>query len=443
MSDSQAADSFFQALAAKSDNEVTRSESNGIITYTNPQDDNMTIVLHDDALLFTNDPSAAAGEMPASSLADSASFSSSFDMLPENDYTAEAFINLPAIVESLGSEIEAYPQLVDIAGAFGPQVWGASLLDDQSLLVDVAQAVSDVTALQKVGISASASPVDPDFARYIPANVALAGLGTDLSAQYDNAMAQLDLQKQLMQSMGPDSGDMADVQANIDQALGMFTDYTGLDLREDVFGWMTGSYAAFITLNPDMDFSNQFAIYQALPIDLGIVIEATNPAAASHTVDGLMKGLDRLLVPLAAQDDNADVSFTTETISGTEVNVITITSSQIPWPVELLLGSNDDIFVLGTRGAVTRVLQGDGMLNSSDVFARVQDNALDSYSALGFLDPSVLAPLTDLVELMGGSDASGPMSGVRAMLGLVHSLSVSQRITADTYNGRFVLALNS
>ena len=79
------------------------------------------------------------------------------------------------------------------------------------------------------------------------------------------------------------------------------------------------------------------------------------------------------------------MTVSSETMVGTDVTVLTIKDSQLPWPVELLLAANDDVFAFGTRSAVQTILSRDGGLSSNPAYVRAQDFVLKDNVSLVYL----------------------------------------------------------
>ncbi|MBK8022354.1 MAG: hypothetical protein IPK19_13250 [Chloroflexi bacterium] len=84
-----------------------------------------------------------------------------------------------------------------------------------------------------------------------------------------------------------------------------------------------------------------------MPVDFTVTLEATDPATARALVDGLANGLEDPPVE--------EVSVTREDIGGANALVITVNSSDVPFPLELVLAANDQVFSIGTRHYVTFV----------------------------------------------------------------------------------------
>jgi hypothetical protein len=135
----------------------------------------------------------------------------------------------------------------------------------------------------------------------------------------------------------------------------------------------------------------------------------------------------------ADEDEEVSLEITTETIVGTEVSVFTLQSAEMPWPVELLIGANGEVFALGTRNAVQSILARDGGLPSNAVYASAQSLLLDNTYSQFYLGLEGLLPLADLAESMArnNDDAEANAEAIRNLIGLIRGGLVSQSIDAD------------
>lgn len=397
------------------------------------------IVIRDDVLLVSNLLDVAT-TLPDGSLSTSATFTDTFALLPESDYNVTAFINLPQLLDSAAQNDPDFSDVMGVFGnlftAIGPQAWGATILDGASLTLDVAQKVDTRAAYEALGLPTELpGPIDPAFAARIPADTPLAFHSTNLGFTVQALFTMLDNQIEMMGAAGADADEIEEMKEGIAQIEASFMTFTGLDLREDVFNWMTGDHALFIKLNPELDLTSQFGLFQAFPVDFGLAVEVTDPAAAAATVDGLVEGLERLVALMAEQSDSeAEAEITTETMVGADVSVLTITASDLPWPLELLIGANDEVFALGTRNAVSAIFSRDGGLPSNPAYVRAQNYVLPEPYSVAYLGTEGLLPLADLIEAFAQDDdeeAAQNAQAVRDILNLFPSGTISQRFDAN------------
>jgi hypothetical protein len=412
------------------------------------------IVIRDDALFVTNQ-SDSATTLPDGSLASSAEFNETFALLPGDDYNISVFMDFGAFIEQ-GIANTSDPDTQEFMGLFGnmfsaigPQAWGATLLDGVNLTLDAAQRITDPTAFETLGFPiTNMTAIDPAFAVHIPAGATLSIHSTDLNRGFGSMFNFFDTMIGNMREMGlGDSDELDEAAEGIAQIENSFTTFTGLDLRDDVLAWMTGNYALFIMPSPDLDVSSRFSIFQTFPVDFGLAIEVTDPAAAAKTVEGLTEGVERLAALATEQEDaQAEIEIGSDTIVGTDVTVISITGEDSPWPVELLMGANDEVFALGTRNAVQSILARDGGLPSNAAYTRAQDYVLENAYSLGYFGPQSLLPLTDLITTFAEEDdeeAEQNAETARNLLRLIQSASASQSIDSDgNAISRLVLTLS-
>jgi hypothetical protein len=427
-------------LDANNEGYTRTDEADYTIIVPADADAEAAVVIRDGVLLLTNQ-SALATRLPDGSLASSATFTDAFSRLPETDYNAAVYLNLPTVLEAAAASDPEAAQVMGVLGgvmsALGPQAWGFTIIDGVSLTMDAVQVLGDLSAIEALGLPTTPpAPLNPQFAAHIPAGAPLVILGTDLNRSFAGALTGFEAQMNLMAEAGlGDAADMQEFEQGIAQIESAFTMFTGLDLREDVFGWMTGNYGLFMMINPKLNLSSPFGIFQAFPVDFGLAVEVTDPQAAVAMVEGLTKGLEQLGEMAASQSNNeTEVAITSETIVGANVTVVTITIPDAPWPVELVMGANGEVFALGTRSAVTAMFARDGGLPSNAAYTRALGYALDNPVSLAYLGTEGLLPLADLITTFADEDDAEAQANadiLRQVLNLIPSGTVSQAYSAD------------
>lgn len=470
ITDREAATEFFEnAMSRDPDLEVTRTdEADFTLIETS---DPAALIVRDDVLLITNMPDQIApGGVPDDSLSSQADFAETFALLPETDYNLSVYINLPEFISEAAMGDPDFAEIEGLLGgvfdAVGPQAWGGTILDESSLVLDVVQRLTDASAFETLGIPLSGqAPVDPAFLAHVPAGAPLVIHSTDLNRAIETFVTSMQRQAELLSESETDDVDsMQQAEESLELVLEGFTDLTGLDLQEDVLGWMTGDFALFVMLSADLNVNSPFGFLAAMPVDFGIAIEATDPAAAAATVEGLTEALEQVIAARQAQQEaeivdeaqaetpaaqsqrTTEVAVSTETIGGTEVTVITFTGPSAPWPVELVLGANDEVFALGTRSAAQAIFARDGGLASSPTFQQAQTYFLENSVSVAYLGPQGLLPLTDLLmtfaEQSEDDSAAQAAESIRAVLELISSATVSQSQDASGNSfSRLVLSL--
>lgn len=396
-------------------------------------------ILRDDALLLTNDISKLPeGGVPGAALSDNPEFNETLEILPEDSYNISLFIDLPTIFDSA---VATDPDAAEMMGMFGtlfnvigPQAWGLTILDGVSATADIVQRLGDMSQLEAMGFPMqSMRPVNPNFAAHIPTNIPLSIQAADLKNSIEGAIASLERTAEMLEEA--DQGDMSsqEISEGVAQFEQAFKAITGLDFRDEFISWMSGDYALFLGLNPGLDTSSMQGVMSTFPVDFGLIIEATEPTAAQNTLEGITRGLNQSLamMGLTGNDDNPNqpkIEISSETIGTDSVTVLTISSRDLPWPVEILMGADDQVFALGTRNAVTFALNPDGGLPANSEYQRAQTYMLNNPTGVAWLGTAGLLPLADLVGAMNGSTSDDELEQVRSLLGLFSSGTMTSRV---------------
>ncbi len=421
------------------------------------------IIVRDDVLLFSANTDAsliAVSGLQSPSLLEQPGFSAALSWLPADSYSVTVYADVmdDLLAASAAADPEGAGMLsmleANFAGAgFGPQVVGFTILDGSVLTIDVAQAY-DPAALPA---TAMPGPVDPAFAARIPADIPLALHGTNLKGQLEALAESYTL---LFESMAaqPDV-DAAELEAARDQFQkqlvqlnNLFTSVTDLDFQEDVLSWLDGDVIAFAGFNPDLNATSAAGLQEVFPLELGIGVEATDPAKAQAAVEGFTKAFNQLaaLANLSMNESArsgapaGEATVTSEELAGVTVTVLTLTTPNLPWAVELLMGANNSIFALGTRGAVSAMFAADGGLPSNAEFRAAQAYLLPDPIAVAWLNPAGLLPLADIVGVFAsGSNAAEAPEEVRELLSFFRSGTATSAYDAENnvVLGRFTLAL--
>ena len=434
----------------------------GQTTMPSSLDNSTFVVVRDEALLISasSDTSLFAPDtLPSPSLADTPRFTTALGWLPAQSYNAIVYNDAFAgVLNSLPADDLTAGFLTQILGQVGlttdivtPQIFGFTLLDGTTFTIDGAS-YADPSASPLT--SAALRPVDPAFAARIPANVPLAVHASDLKLQIEAAALGINT---LLETLSTELADTQDIEEarmelrkQLARANNLFTSLTKLDFVEDVLSWLDGDYIAFLGLNPALDTTSMMGIMTAFPLELGIGIEVTDTAKAQAMFEGLTLGL-RQLVQMAnasasTSEPEPQLAVTTNELAGAAVTVLTITSRDLPWPIELLMGTNDRVFAIGTRSAVAAMFSADGGLTTNEAFRAAQAYMLPNANSIAWLNPAGLLPLADLVEALdSGPSAEADARAVRAFLNLITSgtITASNDLTKNLTLVRMTLTLNA
>ncbi|MBC7871884.1 MAG: DUF3352 domain-containing protein, partial [Chitinophagaceae bacterium] len=178
--------------------------------------------------------------LPESSLAGNATFNEALDQLPAESYNILLYANLPTIQQNQLLAGEITPS--EIVPGIGSTAIGATILDSNTLTIDVAQSVDTSVIMQGLNIPAVGA-VDPAFLAHVPADATLVIQGTNLKALYDAFIASVPT----LTANDFDPTTEEEIQLGLAQVDTLFQSFVGVTLQEGVLSWLTGDYALFIT----------------------------------------------------------------------------------------------------------------------------------------------------------------------------------------------------
>lgn len=346
-------------------------------------------------------------------LAQNANFTGVLALLPAAAYNAVLYLDTPQIAaqsfNSMGQSLNGV-DTATMTELFGAQAIGLTVLNDRSLVIDGVVMDSSAAALDMLGMSPDVlqlQPVDLSFAAHIPADASLVTHAANLWGMYEVALDAA----RAAAALEPRGASPEDIDAGLRQMRMMFRGMFGLQLEEDVLSWMTGDFAAFASVDSvtirqmiEQGLAGEAPVFDGLPIEFGLVIEATDPAKARKVADGLGETLTRLV------DSEPDASVSQEQVGGVEVTVLSITIDTLPNQeivLDVLIGANDDVFVIATRDAATAILTGAPGLDTAAGFAEAAAYLLPNPTSVWYMDSSGFSGLGATVSL----GMVGPMIG--------------------------------
>lgn len=355
------------------------------------------VAINDEAMIVAGMITAVPiGGFMNGPLSEDAHFQESTALLPAGGYNGLLFLKTSDLLGPAASFMA--PPGVDgeaFAGLIGSQVVGLTLLDGRSLVADVAWNMGDAGVLESLGMNtAAAVPVDPAFAAYLPGNASLVLHGANFKGLYDNLVTS-------MRAQMPS----AEFDQQMEQARAALRNFMQLDLDEDVLSWLTGDFAFFMSLDLDSLLDAFFVSMESgaqltmnrLPFDFGLVIEATDPAKAQRVATAIGS-----LLPVAA-NQSPEASVTQQQIGGTDVTVLSMPvplSPQMSVPFELVLGANENIFLLASRPAAEMILSGTNALSGSAAFSEAASYLLPGSTSVWYADSTGMLTLSSLPTLV-------------------------------------------
>lgn len=443
---------------------LTSNASNVEMTSTDAYDvldDNSgayALVADDVLLLSTSNVVEAAYNAENPSLQDSATFSKALNAFPADGYNILLYVDGQAIYTPImdAMEREMSMQGMDMTSLYGdsmnPENVGAfalgfTVIEGRTLAID-AVSVQTEAGLEMMMDSpgyVEQVPVSADFAQYIPADAQLVihdnGFGPDFLAIFDMLDQYGPIFQQQLGAVAEQSGQDIPLDLSAINFGGLlqlpitttFAGLTGLNLEDDVLSWMTGDYANYISVIPvDSDLG--------ISVNFGLVFEATDADAAANVVTSI------------AESANAyEITNTMETIGDGEALVLPnairgffpddlrAMAEDTP-ELDVLVGSDSNVFVFGTRPAVEAALDPSDSLADDATFQYAAENALlsDAVSVYYIGVPSIVNALPAL-QTLGASGRE--LQQIADVLGVLESATISTRMTESGTLTRLTLTV--
>ena len=133
-----------------------------------------------------------------------------------------------------------------------------------------------------------------------------------------------------------------------------------------------------------------------------------------------------------------EVKVKEEKIGQADALVINITDSGTPFPIELIVSTDGELFVFGTRRAVQTALRGDGGLPADPAYREASQYLVPAPSSIAFLASAGLRPLAKVIELTGSRSDARQFG---AVLDLISSASMSSAVRDNNAYVRLVWTL--
>ncbi|MEO8392773.1 MAG: DUF3352 domain-containing protein [Chloroflexota bacterium] len=384
-------------------------------------------IFRSDVLIITSDKTLVeSGGVMTSPLSDNPDFGAAVEMLPESQYNCVIYADTPKIIASAaednmnGSDKAGMEMFSSMLNAVKPMAFGLTILDDRSLTVDVVAPI-DASASSALMMTTTPKPINPDFAQHILAGTPLVAQGTDLYDNYQNSIANL---RALAATM-PTDADMKpqDVETAL-WGLGFLVRGLTGEETSDALGWTTGDYAFTLGFAPSFtDAQSIFAVAQSMPLEFGLIVEATDADAAQKVYDGLTRSLSGFPDPR--------VTVKQETLdSGAEALSLTLQGPDMPFPIELLAATGNGVFAVGTRRTVEAALNPKNAGLSSDAaYIEASKYLLDDTNSALYLSGSGLKPLARVMtQSANPEELRQEGKQIQAVLDVISSASVSASV---------------
>ena len=436
ITDRDAARAFFEFILVN--NSYTSEETDAYTLFLPPQNEFFNesyVMITDDALFVSSSQVALPLETIAAPLSSASYFIDTFALLPEPTYNGTFFFNVQGYVDALAAAPQFDEMGVDFNALFeaistvvSAQAVGFTILGDDSLVMDIAQPIGDSAAFEDAGFAMlnNMGAIDPAFARFMPSETALVVHGVNLrdslTVQAQNLQAQIEMQAEILENSGMADGfDVDQIISSITTAGALFEGATGLDPIDDVLAWMDGDYAVILDVSDaatQIESIDQLA--NALPADFAIIIDATtDPEAAAAAVTGIGDALTVIL------ETTEEVTITQETFGSANAYVLTVEIPDLNDPVQLVIGSDENVFVIGTERLVRFALSPDGGLDSDASYQDAQTYLLPDSSAVAYIFDTRLQNLLALAAGLANAQSDSQFRDASIILDIFGQSSIS------------------
>lgn len=365
----------FEAFFEKSIPNAEKSDEGGVTVYNGPEgsSEDVRIFVQDDVAYVTNQTSVPAGDM----LSTSEQFTSTLAMLPEPSYNFVMYADFGPLFESMMTMMpEDSMEAINIMGmdlsSVGPVAVGGTVLDGKALVLDTYSSASSFSSMMPMS-----GPVDPEFASNIPAGFSFMVHGTDLKTSA-NALIEFAYKAQAAQENAQEIPSREQLNEQLKAVL-------GIDIDNDILGWMTGDYA----LVADMDMMSVLDALESgneagitLNPRFALIIEgdgSESPAKLAQVIGNL----------LVTQTENMDEPPTINLTTEEGLTTVVIEDVPVSRDPEILMNveiaGNGDFFLIGDQETVDAILSGEGdRLSGDESFVDAQKYILPNASAVAY-----------------------------------------------------------
>jgi len=379
---------------------------------------------------------------PENPLAADAAYSDTLTRLPEDNYNIIVYLNQPVLQEfslELNAQmgLEMPGSLTALSSSIGGQVIGLTILDGDTLTLDLAQQPIDPALYEEIYSETFVpTPMDLSFAGRVPADAVLLSQSSQFGPATQIALDNLRGLRRFIEEQGGLGGflglplDFLDAETrlalnlfNLDMLLATFnisfSGLTGLSLENDVLPVLDGDSVTYLRVVP----SQGVPFLPVLP-ELAVIFQTSDEAGAAALVEALQNASERY---------DAGYSIEAYGNDGAALN-IDVLSQALGQPVpqlDFLFASSDDVFAFGTRGAVEASFNSDAYLSDSATFADAQTVFLPEAQGLLYIDLAPIGTLIDDLVAEGVLPPSPDVRETRLALSLLEHSTITIRANDD------------
>jgi len=346
--------------------------------------DGMTLIgINDDAIYIAMRPELLPIDgAPSDTLSNDPNFQKAVGALPSANYNILVAGDTSILAQMMDNNRISTRQSIEALLPDAYTALGATIVNGVSPTIDFAQVGLPPEIMNLIN-----TPVDPSFTQYIPANATGVIHGTNLLAPY-NALIDL---------ISAQTGQ--DMRAQLDQAYTLF----GIDVVDLL---LSGDFAMYVTyksegleslINRQLEIINTEGSTAPVDItsllDFGYIFEIPDSRQAQSFIDQVYNLYNMM-------GANAGVTVSQEEIAGNMALVIRAESVGME-SLELIMGTNSSVMVIGTRESATAILTGNGRFDSNPFYQNSLRYTLPSMTHYWFIDRNSLSGLLTILSLLG------------------------------------------
>lgn len=335
-----------------------------------PEANRQAIAINNDALYMVSRGALIPTSALSSPLSADNKFTATLSALPAGSYNITLYANIDTLLGMARLDWQIL-RAINLLGMNGTIAAGATILDGRSFTIDMALKPSTTG---QTAFTAISTPIDLDFARFMPQNTLLMAQGANLKQTYDVGIS-------LLRTSATGS-------QIVDQALQQISSATsiiGLNFQSDIIDWLTGDYAIYMAVDINRLISiasnPSSALSGDLGVELGLLIKVTDSGKASNIVE-------RLAGVIGLAGSQIGLRIDREQIGG--ANAVIIDLSNLRLPLKFVIGANNDVLVVGTYNSARDALNGSGGLNGGGRYRDALGYMLGNSTILAYVDRDVL-----------------------------------------------------
>jgi len=396
--DDEAALEFIETASANSEDELTDKSYEGADYMVNEADGSAAGVIDGFLVIGTEMGFKAIVDVSGGedSLADSETYTDTTDELTE-DRLATFYFDGSAVAEAL--EKSGAPPGAFEAGSFG--MFGGSLSPTAgALFAESDKVVFETTSAPGDEDGQEAPEISDGLLPDLPADswgaFGIPDIGATLETVYDG----------LIESFAAGGMSPEDLDAQ-------FEAQTGLDLREDLLSWM-GDAGLFVSGT------------DPLSVGGGVVIESSDPATSSATIDQLATLLEQQGIP-------------TEPLSAGGAEGFAVQIPDAPATQSVVVLAGDRVVIAYGEAAAVNALESSDPLSESEAFQTATEGLGDDFTAAGYFDVDAIQ---ELAEAAGASQFPEYEGEVKPWLEPFSYVTFGSRESGDRLVQRLVIGID-